>query len=124
MVNPPALITDSKLYKFDPFHYSRPLLISTTDLLCQAKMAKGKTCNRKEIGREKKLQTTQTVGRSKRGRKSNKKILENIADLYVSGNQVHIRETIQGQERQSDVEDDDLKEQETRMDFISNPGNT
>ena len=124
MVNPTALITDSKLYKFDPFHYARSLLISTTDLLCEAKMAKGQTGNRKEIGRGKKLQTTQTAGTSKRGRNSNKKILENIADLYDSFNQVHIRETIEGQKRQSDDEDDDLKEQETRMDFISNPGNT
>ena len=61
---------------------------------------------------------------SKRGRKSNKQILENILDLYDLGNPVHIRNTIQGWERQSDDEDVDLKEQEAKMDFTSDLGNT
>ena len=90
MVNPLAVITNSKLYKIDPFCYTGSVLISTKDLLYQARMEKGKIGNHKETGRGKKLQKTQTIGSSKIGRKCKTKILKNIADIYDSGNLIHI----------------------------------
>ena len=75
-------------------------------------------------GKGKKLQPPQAVGPSKRGRKSNKQTLENISNIYDTGTPMHICKTIQGWERETDDEDDDLKDQEERMDFISDLGNT
>ena len=67
-------------------------------------------------------QINQTIGTSKRGRKTNKQTLENLADVYEAGNLIHIRKAIHGWERQTDSDDEDLKEQEAKMDFILDPG--
>lgn len=63
-------------------------------------------------------------GKGKRGRKTNKETLENLADVYETGNLIHIRKAIHGWEKQTQSDDEDLEEQEAKMDFILDPGST
>ena len=124
MENHPEFNIESKFYIIVLFRYTGFLLIIIINSLCQGRITKDKNGNRKKRGTRKKLQPTQTARPSKRGRKSNKQTLENIANIYDSETPMHIRKTIQGWQRQSDDDDGDLKEQEARMDFISDRGNT
>ena len=107
-----------------PFRNTGFLSFAIIDSLYQGRMTKDKNGSCKDIGKGKKLQQTQAAGPSKRGRKSNNQTLEHLANMYDSGTPMHIRKTIQVWERQSDDDDDDLKEQEARMDFISDLENT
>ena len=69
-------------------------------------------------------QLNQTIGTSKRGSNPNKETLENIADIYETGNLIHIRKAIHGWEKRTKSDDEDLKEQEAKMDFILDPRST
>ena len=61
---------------------------------------------------------------SKRGRKTKKKIMENLLEAYSVGNPPQIRNVIQGWERESNSNEEDIEVQEENMDFVFDPGNT
>ena len=85
-------------------------------------MTKGRNVSRKSADRDIKLKSAQKT--SKRGRKTNKQILENLANIYEANTPDQIRKTIHGCEKQSDEEDTDIQEQQARIDFIYDPGST
>ena len=83
--------------------YTRLSYIITRISLCQVIMARGQPGKRKGAGRGTQKQTIQYEDPSKRGRKTHKEVLENIADLYKAGNSAQIRNTIHGWERESSM---------------------
>ena len=98
--------------------------IITSISLCQVIMARGQPGKRKGADRGKKKQTIQYEGPSKRGRKTHKEVLENIADLYKADNSAQIRNTIHGWERESSYDDEDVKQHEATLDFPCDPTST
>ena len=69
-------------------------------------------------------QPHQEAGRSRRGRKSNEQVLQDIAQVYESGNLAQIKTKIHGWEIQTNNEDEDMEDQISKMDFITDPGST
>ena len=69
-------------------------------------------------------QTHPVAGRSRRGRKSNVEVLQDIAQVYESRNLANIKTKIHGREIQTDSEDEDMETQLSQMDFITDPGST
>ena len=61
------------------------------------------------------------VGPSKRGRKTNKEITENLFEAYSIGNPSQIRNSIQGWERETNSYEEDIEGQEESMDFVNDP---
>ena len=56
--------------------------------------------------------------------KQKKEVMENIFDLYAAENPTQICNTIQGWERESNHDEDEIKQQEATMDFLLDPRNT
>ena len=75
-------------------------------------------------GKGRKIHSNQVAGTSKRGRKTNQQTLESLAKSYETRILMDIQKTIQGWERDSDDEEDEIQSQQEGIHFLSDPGNT